>query len=144
MTALAAPGARKTRTGNHFVYPVKATSQIWQNGMVVLLGGKAIAARAGVDAAEAATMKCVGVAAYSVLGGAVDGAGTVPVDRGDVYCLANSAAADQITLSDVGADCYVADDATVAKTSDTNKRPKAGRIEDVTSEGVWVRVGVFS
>src|SRR3546814_18498 len=112
--------------------------------MVVLLAGKAIAARAGVDAPEAATMKCVGVAAGSVLGGAADDDENVTVDRGEVFCFANSAAGDAITLSDVGTDCYVADDQTVAKGHAVNTRPKAGRIEDVTSEGVWVRVGMFS
>src|SRR3546814_15363779 len=106
MTALAAPTKRKSRDGRSFVYPVKAVSQIWQNAMVVLLAGKAIAARAGVDAPEAATMKCVGVAAGSVLGGAADDDENVTVDRGEVFCFANSEAGDAITLSDVGPDCY--------------------------------------
>ena len=36
--------------------------------------------------------------------------------------FANSAAADAITLADVGADCYMVDDQTVAKTHGGNTR----------------------
>ena len=55
-----------------------------------------------------------------------------------VACFANSAAADAITLADIGADCYIVDDQTVAKTSATNTRSVAGKVFDVDAEGVWV------
>ena len=56
-----------------------------------------------------------------------------------VFQYANSAGADEITIADIGAACFVVDDQTVAKTSATNTRSKAGVIDDVDSNGVWVR-----
>lgn len=141
MTALSAPRARKERDPLRVRrFPVKAASQIWQNGLVVLLAGQAIAGRAGVDATEAGTMKCVGVAAESVLGGASNGDKKIDVDRG-CFLFAIGTAGDALTLSDVEADVYVIDDQTVGKTSATNTRCKAGVLKDVTSEGAWVLVG---
>lgn len=140
MAALTGPRIRKSRAGKTGNWPVKATSQIWQNGLVALIAGKAIAARAGVDSTEAATIKVVGLAANSVLGGAADGDQRIDTDEG-VFPFAIGTAGDALTLSDVGADVYVIDDQTVGKTHATNTRPKAGVLKDVTSEGAWVKVG---
>ena len=52
--------------------------------------------------------------------------------------FANSASADLISLADIGADCYIVDDQTVAKTSGTNTRSVAGKVFDVDADGVWV------
>ena len=41
-------------------------------------------------------------------------------------------------LADIGADCYIVDDQTVAKTSGTNTRSVAGKVFDVDADGVWV------
>ena len=46
--------------------------------------------------------------------------------------------ADAITLADVGSDCYIVDDQTVAKTNGTNTRSVAGKVFDVDADGVWV------
>lgn len=140
MVALTAPAQRKSRSGKTARWPVKAASQIFQNGLVALLVGKAIAARAGVDAAEAATMKVVGIANTSVLGGAADGDVKVETDSG-LFCFKIGAAGDALTLSDVENDVYVIDDQTVGKTHAVNTRPRAGVLKDVTSEGAWVLVG---
>lgn len=59
--------------------------------------------------------------------------------RPGVYRYANSAAADEITAAEIGTACYVVDDQTVAKTSATNTRSKAGLVEMVDAQGVWVR-----
>lgn len=77
----------------------------------------------------------------SVTGGAANGDVRIDTDRG-TFCFAIGTSTDALTLSDVGADVYVIDDQTVGKTSATNTRPKAGVLEDVTSDGAWVRVGV--
>ncbi|GAB5433142.1 MAG: hypothetical protein EpisKO_25120 [Epibacterium sp.] len=60
------------------------------------------------------------------------------------YCIgtfqfANSAAADEITQTDIGALAYVVDDQTVAKTDGTGTRSPAGVIDGVDAQGVWVR-----
>ena len=39
---------------------------------------------------------------------------------------------------DIGSDCYIVDDQTVAKTSGTNTRSVAGKVFDVDADGVWV------
>lgn len=143
MAALTAPTARKTRIGKTVALPVKAASQIWQNGLVVLLAGVAIAARAGVDATEAGTMKVVGIANSNALGGAADGDVTVEADTGsDWFCFKIGTAGDALTRADIGAAVYVIDDQTVGKTHATNTRPKAGVLRDVTSEGAWIQFGI--
>jgi hypothetical protein len=67
---------------------------------------------------------------------------------GDIRCevacgifgpFKNSATTDEITDADVQNDCYVVDNQTVAKTSGTSTRGIAGKVEQVTSAGVYVR-----
>ncbi len=55
------------------------------------------------------------------------------------FCYANSAGVDEITAADIDNVCYVVDDQTVAKSSDTDARSPAGIISDVDDQGVWVR-----
>lgn len=57
------------------------------------------------------------------------------------FLLNNSAGGDAISSDDIGRVCYVADDNTVALTSDSGARPIAGIIGDVDSGGVWVVAG---
>jgi len=143
MTALAA-GRKIARRGspvNHYGYPVKASAVIFQGGLVLLAAGNAIAGKTGADSTEAGTFQCVGISTETVTGGAANGDKTVTVEEGQ-FPFFNSSAGDQITTSDIGKVCYVVDDQTVAKTSNTNVRAIAGRITGVDSDGtVWVRVG---
>lgn len=69
-----------------------------------------------------------------------DGDVSITIRKG-VFCFANSTAGDLITIAEIGDNCYIVDDQTVAKTNGTNTRSVAGKIEDVDSAGVWVRVG---
>lgn len=129
------------RAGRDFSHPVAAGAQIYQGGLVMLDTGAAKAAAPGADSTAAAKLVVVGVADKTVKGGVAAGDERVPVREG-VFLFKNSASGDLIALSNVGAPAYVVDDETVALTSNTNVRPKAGTIIDVESLGVWVRVGV--
>jgi hypothetical protein len=68
-----------------------------------------------------------------------DGAATIEVERG-CFRFENSAAADEITLTDIGQLCYLVDDQTVALTDGTGTRSVAGIIDDVDDNGVWVTI----
>jgi len=60
--------------------------------------------------------------------------------RPGIYRFGNSAAADLITIAEVGDVCFVVDDQTVAKTDGTSARSAAGIVDSVDSLGVWVRM----
>lgn len=52
----------------------------------------------------------------------------------------NATAGDLIAQADVGAIAWILDDDQVAKTNGTNTRSRAGIIEAVDAQGVWVRL----
>lgn len=58
--------------------------------------------------------------------------------RSGIFPYANSLTTDEITAADVGHECYLVDDQTVAKTSGSNARSVAGVVYDVDAYGVWV------
>ena len=66
-----------------------------------------------------------------------DDAVTVKIRKG-IFQFANSSAGDAITDADIGNDCYIVDDQTVAKTNGTSTRSVAGKVFDVDANGVWV------
>lgn len=67
-------------------------------------------------------------------------AGDERVDfREGVFHFKNSAAADEITVAEIGDVCWIVDDETVAKTSNSAARSPAGFVVDVDAQGVWVR-----
>jgi hypothetical protein len=68
----------------------------------------------------------------------LDGALSVTVMTG-TFSFGNSAGADEITRADIGKDCYIVDDQTVALTDGTGTRSIAGKIFDVDENGVWVK-----
>lgn len=88
----------------------------------------------------ATTLKAVGVfdQPYDNTGGAA-GAVQFEAKLGVFGPFANSSAGDQITNADVGADCFIVDDQTVAKTNGTSTRSVAGKVHLVDSVGVWVK-----
>ena len=64
---------------------------------------------------------------------------TADVPRGVYGPFNNSGSADQCLKKHAGANCYIVDDNTVAKTDGSGTRSKAGVIYDVdASNGVWV------
>jgi len=94
-----------------------------------------------VPGAVATTLTAIGRAEASVTGTATAGEVTVPV-RSGVFRFSNSTAGDLITIADIGEDCFVLDDQTVAKTDGTGARSRAGVVVDVDTAGVWVRIGL--
>jgi len=105
-------------------------------GTIVVLNASGFAE----PGATATGKKCVGVADATVdnTGGSA-GDLEVPIKRG-TFLFENSATTDEITDADYGADCYVVDNQTVAKTDGTNTRSIAGKVRgvDAASGRVWV------
>jgi len=132
MAALTAPRNTPERIGIP-AYPVKAATTVHQGSLVVLDAGYAAPGRTatGLIAIGRADASATAVAAGDAL---------VPVRAGN-FKFANSTAGDLIAQADVGADCYIADDQTVAKTSAGATRSIAGKVIAVESDGVWVKVG---
>lgn len=134
MPALTADRATPRRNGTlELSLPVAAATRIHAGGMVQV-SATGVAVRATATAANRTT----GVAVEGIdnTAGAA-GDQRVAVRRG-CWQMANSAAADAITLAHIGLSCYVVDDQTVALTSASSTRPVAGRIHDVDAGGVWV------
>lgn len=135
MAALTADRNTKERDAKTFSFPVKAASKIFA-GSIVVIEATGVAAKGTV----ATTHKTVGRAAETVDNTAgADGALRIRVERG-CFRFLNSAAGDLIALADVGADCYIVDDQTVAKTNGAATRSVAGKIRDVDADGVWVEI----
>lgn len=124
----------KRRAADYFVFPVAAATTIYAGGMVTLLTASGNAVAGGTANAGA----CVGVAEETVVNAGAAGDAAVKVSRHAAYQFANSASGDLITRGDVGANCYIVDDQTVAKTDNSGARKVAGRIVDVDANGVWV------
>ena len=135
MAALSADRNTPIRTAEDFEFPVAASTLIYA-GSLVCINASSLATKGAV----ATTLKCVGVAqerADNSAGAA--SAIRVKVRRG-CFRFANSAAADLIALADIGADCFIVDDQTVAKTNGGATRSIAGKIRDVDADGVWVQI----
>lgn len=120
-----------------FVRDIAADTKIFAGALVCLS-----ATGYATPGATAATLVADGVAQETVdnTGGAA-AAKTVKVHKG-CFRFANSASTDAITRAEIGDDCFIVDDQTVAKTNggDPVTRSKAGRIMDVDAVGVWVLI----
>jgi hypothetical protein len=133
MAALAKDRNTLRRDGNQ-MEPLVAAGAIIFGGALVAIN----AAGYAVPGATATTLKAAGVAERRAdnTGGSA-GAIRVRLRKGP-HLFANSASADAIALTDIGADCFIVDDQTVAKTNGTNTRSVAGKVFDVDADGVWV------
>lgn len=109
-----------------------------------IYGGSLVAVNAAgyaVPASDSKALRVVGVAVDKVVNAGANGAVSVAVTQG-VFRFVNSTSTDAITIAEKGSACFAVDDQTVAKTpSADNSRPVAGLVEDVTTDGVFVRVG---
>jgi len=133
--AMSAARKLQKRDGKAASYPV-TTGVILYGGALVVMATTGYC-RPGRASTTDRVLGCVEKTVDN--SGGADGAVTARVHFG-VFCFKNSSAGDAITYADVGNQCYVVDDQTVAKTSNTNARIVAGRIIDVDSDGVWVDV----
>lgn len=135
MAALTQDRNTKRRPPTQRNAPVAAGVRIYEGAGVVLdPTGYARPARVAVGD------KSLGRAIFRADNSAgVAGAISVEVENDFAYAWGNSAAGDAIAFTDIGALCYWVDDQTVAKTDGTGTRSVAGRIYNVTSDGVWVR-----
>jgi hypothetical protein len=123
------------RSGEEVTHPVAANTVIFAGAQVALLTASGFAVPAGTPNSGAA----VGVAQDTADNtGGVDGAINVDARKG-AFRFDNSAAADQITRTSIGSNCYIVDDHTVAKTDNSGARKVAGLVVDVDSAGVWVK-----
>jgi len=139
MAALTKDRNTPERSGKDFQFPVAAATRIFAGSLAVLDAG---VAKPGAVATGLVAVGRADAHADNRLGGAGDMMVQV---RTGVFRFANSADTDEITLADVGADAWIVDDQTVAKTGavvESNPtRSKAGRIVDVDAHGVWVSIG---
>ena len=132
--ALAADRNTLTREDKLFADPVKAATKIFAGSLVCL-----DASGWAVPGAAATTLIARGRAeAQADNTAGANGAINVTVRRG-TFRWKNSASGDLITRAEIGDDCYVVDDETVAKTNGSSTRSVAGKIVDVDAQGVWVR-----
>ncbi len=134
MAALTAPRNTPSRSADTRELGVKAATKIFQGSLVAVdANGYA------VPGATATTLRGVGRAELTADNSAgANNAIKVRIGAG-VYRFGNSASGDLITTADIGADCYIVDDQTVAKTNGTNTRSVAGKVFDVDAAGVWVK-----
>lgn len=115
--------------------PVAAATRIFAGSLVCLN-----ASGYAVPGSVATTLKARGVAQEQVdNSGGLAGDLNVETRRG-VFHFANSSSTDEITIADIGNDCYIVDDQTVARTNGSNTRSIAGKIDSVDSLGVWVEI----
>ena len=122
------------RDGNIISVPVAASVKIY--------AGALVARDASGDATPGAT-------ATGILGlgrgesqadNSSGSAGDISVEvRKGVFKYENSSGGDEITGAEIGSDCYIVDDQTVAKTDGTSTRSVAGTVFEVEADGVWVK-----
>ena len=134
MAALTSPRNTKSRIGNVFGFPIKANTTCIQGGIAVLDAGYAAPGR------TAAGLIAVGMT-LETAAAVVAGDASARVETG-IFKFANSAAGDLIAQANVGADCYIVDDQTVALTDGGATRSRAGKISAVDADGVWVQIGL--
>lgn len=140
MTATQNAIVTEFRDGELMPIPLKA-------GAIVLQGTFALVDATGFaissSTAVAGTQKCLGVWDNSAdnTGGA-DADRIACVRRNKQFLFANLST-DALTQADLGATVYVADNQTVAKSSNTNTRPVAGKFmgfDTQYAEYVWVEI----
>lgn len=135
MPAQTADRPTPKRDGKRFAFPVAAATRLFA-GSLVCINASGLATKGAVST----TLKAVGVAveqADNSAGAASDI--NVNVERG-VWLMANSSAGDLIARADIGSQCFIVDDQTVAKTNGGSTRSVAGVVRDVDAQGVWVEI----
>lgn len=115
--------------------PAGASTNIFAGALVMrnaagfIIRGAVATGSTGVGVAEQPANNSAGA----------NGAINVRYRTGITARFRNSTAGDLIVQADVGLVAWIADDDQVAKTNGTNTRSRAGIIEAVDAQGVWVR-----
>ena len=137
MAALAADRSTPRADGTINAYPATAATLYYAGSIVCI----STATNLAVKGSTATTLKAVGRATgrFDNSGGAAS-AINVEAEAG-IFRFANSTAGDLVVLGDVGSDCFIVDDQTVAKTNGGSTRSRAGKVINVDSLGVWVQIG---
>lgn len=132
MAALVQDRKTPKRDGKEFNRPVAASTKIHAGSLVALNASGYL-----VPGSVSTTLTVQGRAEEAVDnsdGG--NGDVSAKVRRG-VFCYDNDGT---VALADVGKTAYIVDDQTVADNDGSSARSAAGVIEDVDSDGVWVRI----
>lgn len=136
MVALTAGRNTKEATPDIIEVGVAAAALIHAGGLTCLN-----AAGFATKGVVSTTLKQMGRAEEAVDNTAgANGAKTLRIRTG-LFVWANSAAGDLITVADIGADCFIVDDQTVAKTNGAATRSRAGKVVFVDAGGVTVQMG---
>lgn len=136
MVALTQGRATREAIDGLFEVPVAASMLIYAGALVAVN-----AAGFATKGATATTLRPFGRAESTVDNSAgAAGAQTIQVRTG-IFEWVNSASGDLITIADVGVDCFIVDDQTVAKTNGGATRSRAGRVVGFNGAGVLVRMG---
>ena len=134
MVAIVKDRDTQQRSGNVRAFPVAQNSRLWAGTIACLNPAGRL-----TPAVTAPDLKCVGVTRATINNDpGASGAITGEAMLGVFGPFANSSAGDAITLADIGADCFIVDNQTVAKTSASATRSVAGKVFDVDVNGVWV------
>lgn len=135
MTALSKSRTVRSIPGILFSYPVLADAVIHQGAIVVVnSSGYAKPAVTGTG------LVAVGIARESVdATGLSSGDISIEIEEMIAECF-NSAGGDEITIADIGKVCFLADDQTVAKTSNGGARSPAGIVRQIESGKVFVEL----
>lgn len=115
-------------------FPMAAGAKVFAGTIAVIDASGNV--NKGITSAAVRAVGCFR-GAYDNTGGAA-GAAVAETERGVFGPFANSSAGDLIAAADVGNDCFIVDDQTVAKTNGSNTRSIAGKVFQVDASGVWV------
>jgi len=134
MAALTSDRNTPIRSGQTLIMPVAGGKKIYAGALVArnsngyAVPGETAVGLIGLGRAESSVDNTTGT----------DGSLTIEIRKG-VFRFSNSSGSDEITKQDIGLDCYIVDDQTVAKTDGTGSRSRAGKVFDVEPNGVWVK-----
>ena len=132
---LAADRNTPQREGDEYDFVPLAGNAIYRGAIVALNASNQL-----VRGAAATGLRCIGVAQTSTLDQGYQVGGVIRVRRG-TFRFRNSAAGEAITLADVGAQCFIADDDQVQRTNPGgNTRSACGIVRAVDAGGVWVQI----
>ena len=134
MSALTADRNTPYKDGELLSFKVAANVKCFAGGIAVLQGGYCRPGQTGADLVYVGRFE-----EQADNTGGVAGAKTVLVRRGKAFLFDNSGAS-AITQADIGQDCYIEDDQTVAKSagSGAGAKSRAGQIIGLDAMGVWV------